>query len=283
MMPRPLGIAGLLLIAVCVVVAGETSAEQSPSVGREGRLEAVLPRGDLQPQPVVGRPTLILRIAGRAPVSDGFRYDLRFQGAVPGAFDLSRYLLLPDGSHATDLPALPVNVRGVLPADHQGSLSEVPSTAISLLGGYRVVMILLFLIWLGLLPFLLRRRRRAPPPAPTVAPPTVAEQLAPLVALAQAGALDSSGLAQLERLLIACWRERLGLGALDMRAALARLRADPQAGALLRQVDQWLHQRPGTQTAVDLVALLAPYQHRAGPPANVPAQVRGPTAQAVTP
>ena len=41
--------------------------------------------------------------------------------------------------------------------------------------------------------------------------------------------------------------------------ALARLRAYPEAGALLRGTDAWLHQPPG-RAAVDVAALLAPYR-----------------------
>jgi hypothetical protein len=88
----------------------------------------------------------------------------------------------------------------------------------------------------------------------------LAERLAPLVAQAQTGTLDSVGLAQLERLLIATWRERLDLGGIDYRSALQRLRDDATAGALLRQVERWLHARPEGSAPVDVGALLAPYR-----------------------
>ena len=54
-------------------------------------------------------------------------------------------------------------------------------------------------------------------------------------------------------------RLRLGLDGLEPVAALVRLRAHPEAGALLRGTDAWLHQPPG-RVAVDVAALLAPYR-----------------------
>ena len=65
---------------------------------------------------------------------------------------------------------------------------------------------------------------------------------------------------RLERLLLAFWRRRCDLAGLEPAAALARLRAHPEAGALLRGTDAWLHQPPGRAETVDVEALLAPYR-----------------------
>ncbi len=249
----------VLLMSLLLTLA-ELASGEDPTVGREGRLAVVLPRGDLQALPVVGRPTLVLRIATCEATGDGFLYDLRFQGAVPGTFNLTDYLLKPDGAPASELPKIPVTVRGILSVDHDGSLFDAPAMTSYLFGHYQTLMIALIVGWAALLPWLWRRRQKPAVLTVQSSAPTLAERFAPLVIQAQAGTLDSVGLAHLERLLIATWRKQLGLDAIDYRAALAQLRADEHAGALLRQVDLWLHARPGTSTSVDVTTLLAPYR-----------------------
>ena len=59
-------------------------------------------------------------------------------------------------------------------------------------------------------------------------------------------------------MLLGHWRERLGLDSQDLAEATARLRAHPEAGALLRALEDWLHRPPGS-VKVDIDAVLAPY------------------------
>jgi hypothetical protein len=100
---------------------------------------------------------------------------------------------------------------------------------------------------------------------------TLAERLRPLVEGAVAGRLPPARLAELERTLIAYWERRLHVGDQKPMAALAELRQHPEAGPLLRQLESWLH-RPGGGAAVDVAALLAPYQN--APAADLEAGVR---------
>jgi hypothetical protein len=81
----------------------------------------------------------------------------------------------------------------------------------------------------------------------------------PLVESVAAGQADDAAKAELERLLVAFWRARLDLRSVKAAAAIATIRAHPEAGALLRQVEAWLHQ-PVPPAAFDLQALLAPYR-----------------------
>jgi hypothetical protein len=60
-------------------------------------------------------------------------------------------------------------------------------------------------------------------------------------------------------LLLTYWRRRLNLQGIEPFAAVALLRDHEQAGALLRQVEAWLH-KPGGAGEVDLAGLLAPYR-----------------------
>jgi hypothetical protein len=49
------------------------------------------------------------------------------------------------------------------------------------------------------------------------------------------------------------------------------LRAHPEAGGLLRQVEEWLHSGKSTARESDMAALLAPYVNSAAPtPATAP-------------
>ena len=108
--------------------------------------------------------------------------------------------------------------------------------------------------------FLARRRHRESPIHPDAAPPpTLAERLRPMVEQARAGKLSTDQQAQLERLLLSHWQQRLGLESIAISDALTRLRAHPEAGALLRGLEDWLHRRPGS-AQVDIEAVLAPYR-----------------------
>ncbi len=228
------------------------------SPGIEGRLSAELPAGlsaTADPQA-----PLMLRIAGREDLADGrCRYDLRYIGNEAGRHDLGSCLRDGQGRRPPGLPALPVEITALLPAGLDGELAPPPAEQPPPLGGWSRWLVAGGVVWLLTLAALLWRRRQpaAAPPAP---PPDLATQLAPLVEAAVRGGLDSTGQARLERLLLAFWRERCGLEDLDQATALARLRAHPEAGALLRGTDAWLHQPPGRGAAVEVEALLAPYR-----------------------
>ena len=73
------------------------------------------------------------------------------------------------------------------------------------------------------------------------------------------------GQAQLERLFIGFWREKLNLSSDQrMAEALAQLKSHAQAGELLRALEHWLHQRTGA-TAAEVNELLEPYRTEAPP------------------
>jgi hypothetical protein len=227
----------------------------------EGRLETVLPGTLLDTKPLNPRAKLLLRIADSRPHGTLTRYDLRYVGFVPGKYDLRDYLVRKDGSSTADLPNLAVEVAGILPAQHAGELVPQQVGPFSALGGYRTGLILVSVLWavLAVPLWLSRRRKKAPALAPVaIAPPTLAERLQPLVKRAAEGRLSTDELAQLERMLLNHWRERLQLGEVSMAEAIQRLRSHPEGGELLRQLEGWLHRPPGL-VSVDVTAMLAPY------------------------
>jgi len=224
------------------------------SPGIEGRLVAELPAGlSALSDP---QAPLMLRIAAREALSDGrCRYDLRYIGNEPGQRDLLD--CLRDQAGHRPAGALTVEITALLPPG-QASLSDPPSEAAVPLGGWTPWLRGLAGAWLVAILILMWPRRRAVA-APVAPPPSIIELLTPLVEAAAGGGLDAAGQARLERLLLAFWRARLELDGLEPAAALVRLRAHPEAGALLRGTDAWLHEPPG-RTAVDVAVLLAPYR-----------------------
>jgi len=249
-----------LLISGRAMCAANTNA--SPTVGMEGRLEALLPVAGLEGRPVTDRSPVIVRVANVFPHGTLTRYDLRYVGLRPGDYDLREFLVVAGGATPTNLPPLPVHITGLLPPKHDGRLIESPAGSLPGLGGYRVAMIAVCGLWIaGLAVWFWTRPRPAAKAlaAGEAEPPSIEERLRPLVESAARRELGPEGQAQLERLLLGYWRQKLGWDDLPMDAALARLRTHPEAGALLRSLESWLH-RPAGTTSVDVAELLAPYR-----------------------
>jgi hypothetical protein len=237
------------------------AVEAAPTVGIEGQLEVQLAGPALTAKSPDRAAPLNLRIASTRPHGALIHYDLRYIGLVPGKYDLRDFLVRPDGSKPDDLPPLTVEVIGLLPADHRGQLAKVDESPIRKLGGYKVLIWTGVGLWaFGAIPLFFSRRKRkdrvSASDAP--APPSIVDQLRPLVEQARAGKLNTEGKAKVERLLLTHWRERLALSGIEPAEAIVRLHAHPEAGALLRTLEDWLYRRPGT-TPVDVDTALAPY------------------------
>lgn len=251
---------------MCVAVLA-LAAPQEPQPGRSATVgmrevipELVLPGSELVTAPADPKDPVVVRVLAVRPHGSAFRYDLEWTGLVAGDHDLSKRLARKDGTPTADLPAIPVQVRSVLP---KGVTEPSPQAPIAppRLAGYSALQWLVGFGWvLGLLLilFLGRRRRaaKAPPPPPA---PTLADRLRPLVDAVAAGRADVAAQAELERLLVAFWRHRLGLTGHKAGDALPVIKAHPEAGALVRAVESWLH-APQRPTGVALDALLQPYR-----------------------
>ncbi len=255
--------AGVMAISFLVIHFALAENSALPTVGMEGRVETTLPGTLLEARPVEPKSLLILRIADAQPHGTLIRYDLRYVGLVPGQYDLRNYLMRKDGSPTNDLPAIPVEIAKLLPEKHDGLLLAQTEKPLSFLGGYKELLIALVVVWaLVFIPlWFAGRRRKAGPPAQAPAPaPTLADRLRPLVEQAAEGKLSLDGQAQLERLLLSHWRERLDLGQTEMVEAVQRLRQHSEGGALLRELENWLHRPPGT-VKVDVNKVLEPYRN----------------------
>jgi hypothetical protein len=259
---RSVAIAIVFLVGFYVQAArGEEN--RTPTVGMAGRIEQlVLPGSELTAKPLEGdRTPIVLRIEAVFPHGTAHRYDLEFYGLEPGKFDLADYLQRKDGSAGDEIPAIPVEVQGILgPGQVQpNSLSqkELPG-----MGGYQTLLIVGGVIWIfGLLALLyFGRKKRHSQSDRGDEKLSLADRLRPIVEQAQTGELTKTEQAELERLLIGFWRARLDLEGQDMSAAIAILRQHDEAGALLCELEKWLHS-PTHDEGVDVAELLKPYEN----------------------
>lgn len=258
---------GLLAAVTCAGLAKAPAQKTNAPpgaipVGMEGSRMKVLPGDKLEAAPVGDKSKIILRIHDVFPHGTDKRYDLRYFGFVPGEYDLAKFLRHADGTAPTNLPPIPVRIRGILPEDHDGKLIEDKSGGVSLPGSYTAWLIGLGVVWfIAAWPlFLLGRKRKTPLGQAQDEGPDLAERLRPLVEQAANGTLDIDGRARLERMIFSHWRERLGLpGDGDLAELHQQLKKHDEAGPLLRGLEDWLHRPPGTAT-VDIAALLEPYR-----------------------
>ncbi len=251
-------LASLCLCAVAAVA--QTRDEREATVGMRAHVDQVVLEGsELVVAPTSTRAPVLVRILATWPHGEHLRYDLEWVGFEEGAFDLTDYLVRKDGSSTEGLSPVEVTVQSVLPSE-MFEPSELEPKRGERLGGYSTLQVAFGAAWLlGLLAILFVGRKRAQAQAPAPTPPTLADRLRPLVEQVAAGAAEDAQKAELERLLVAFWRARLGLGDAKVADAVMAIRRDEQAGALLRQVEAWLH-APTPPADVDLAALLAPYR-----------------------
>jgi hypothetical protein len=253
----------LLAAGVSLVLAAAAAGQEpnSSQVGMTVRIpDLVLPGSELEVAPPQADAALVLRVAAVRPHGDAFRYDLEYWGLEAGEHDLRDWLRRRDGSSTDDLPPLPVRFTSVLPAGRVEPSAPAPR-GLPAFGGYRTLLVIGGVLWaVGLVALLVvGRRRRLAAEAARPRPLTLAERLRPLVERAIRGELGRAERAQLELSLVAFWRRKLGLEERRPQQVIGLLREHPEAGPLLRGLEDWLH-RPEPLDDVDLAALLAPYR-----------------------
>lgn len=234
--------------------------ERKAAVGMRSAIEQlVLPGSELTTAPTTLKAPVALRIVKVWPHGTTFRYDLEWTGLEAGTYDLAKFLVRKDGSPSSDVPAIAVEVTSALPAG-MVEPSELQPTPAGSLGGYRTLQIVAAIVWgIGLLAILFVGRRFRRPKVQIVAVPTLADRLRPLVEAVATGKSDTAAQAELERLLVAFWRARLGLGEAKAVDAIMTIRRHDEAGGLLRQLEAWLHM-PEPPRDVDWAKLLQPYR-----------------------
>ena len=249
----------LTLLLILPSTAFLDAEETAPSVGVAAKIDdLILPGTELEPVPLKPESPIVVRITAAFVHGDAFRYQLEYYGLEPGSYDLSDWLRRRDGSSMENLPAIPVHIRSSLPEGQVQprtlTVKELPAR-----GGYRTLLVIGGILWLLVLLLLLFwRRRRTQLTESAAAQVSLADRLRPLVESARRGELPREQHAELERTLLAFWRERLGYEDLDAAEAIGKMRQHEEAGALLRALEDWLH-RPQPAEDVDVNALLEPY------------------------
>jgi hypothetical protein len=273
----------LVPIGWLIILASALAAAPPPQkVGGDSRVEAAVGmegvyyfrhRGPaVEALPVDDDSPVVLRIAEAVSDGDATICEIRYIGVKPGRYDLRDYLRRADGGPLAGVEPIPVAIRSVLPADHNGQLDELPRLPLPGAWPYRLFLAVAGGLWLVPVAWLTVRRvarRRRRPERPPAGEPTLADQLRPLVEAAVLGRLSTADQARLELLLIAYWRKRLELTGCSAAELLVQLREHPESAAPLGQLEQWLHRRPGS-CRVDVAAVLRPY--RDDPPVD-PAEI----------
>ncbi len=253
----------IAIAGVLMLVAGSTlkaEDQRSPSVGAPGRIDQiVLPGTELIAKPLAEGSPIVIRIVEVFPHGDSFRYDLLFHGMEPGKYNLADWLARKDGTSAEGLPEIPVEIRTLLPP---GQIEPNPLEKgwLPRLGGYRVVMFGLVVLWsLIFLGLIFAGRKKKAEEIATAKQLTLADLLQTRIESALSNKMPKTEYAELERMLTAFWRKRLSLESETPHAALVKIKEHDEAGPLMKQLETWMHS-PRPSEDVDLPKLLAPFR-----------------------
>ena len=258
-------LAAAVIAVLAVVLFTKTNASPATrNLGIEGVSTMVLPRADYQARPMDDRSELLLNIQSVKPVdAGGFRYEIQYMGLEPGEYSLAEFLILPDGSRPEEIKDFRLHVRSELPEDHNGQLEQMSAAPFPFIGGYRIFLGFLGLLWVAGIVMFIRsyRKKKVVIDETVVVPePGFAERIRPLVESAAAGTITLEDQTLLQRLLMGFWREKLDLTEPRVAEAVLLLKQHPVAGELLRAMERWLH-RPGVSSAAEINPLLEPYRN----------------------
>lgn len=198
--------------------------------------------------------SIVVRILDIKPAADGFRYDFSLYGLDPGTHSLKDYLqYIHDKSPVTQLTQN-LTITTVKPLDTLPAPEKITHNSPPKLGGYRLLIITLGVLWfLILLAILFYKKKNTEVREIPKKEPTLKERLIPLVLAAAKNDLDDQERATLERLILGHWKEQLP------EKSLAELRQHPESSPLLLQLENWLHSPNPSINQLQISTLLAPY------------------------
>jgi len=257
----------LVFLLSIFVAQGDTSDSKEPlasaTVGAPAILkDVILPGSELVAKPLAGDPEMVVQIVDSIAHGDSFRYTIRFSGLEPGKHNLAKWLKRKDGSENGTLPKIPVEIESLLPAG-QITPNELPRGWLPNMGGYKVLMwvaaglwslVLIALIFVG-------RRKKKELQESSLPQESLADLLKTRLEAAFDNKVPSQQYAELERMLFSMWRRRLGFESLPVDQALAKIKANPESGPLIIQLENWMHRPRDENEQVDLAGLLEPYRN----------------------
>jgi len=255
------------LICLMVVIAAQDAPPTEPlasaTVGAPATLkDVVLPGSELIAKPLSGDPEMIVQIVDAIPHGDSFRYTIRFSGLEPGEHDLAQWLKRKNDSGNGDLPKIPVSIESLLPAG-QITPNELSEGWLPSMGGYKVIMTIAAALWSLVLFALIfgGRGKKARVQDAGPAPQSLADLLKTRLEAAFGNNVDKQQYAELERMLFSMWRKKLGFEEIPVQEAMAKIKANSEAGPLMIQLENWMHRPADENEQVDLAKLLEPYRN----------------------
>jgi hypothetical protein len=194
-------------------------------------------------------------------------YDVRYIVNRAGTFDLRDFLIAADGSELTGLPAFRITGDSKLSKDLDTRIEETEELRIDVGGRYYETMTVLFVLWIVWLLMLLFFKRPRPVTEADAAPAglTLPEMLRKFMTKLETGALTADDKAQMEMLLLRCWRDELALSHMPMSATLNAIWRDDKTSASLRKLQHWLHHPASPVGREEIAELVAPYAADASP------------------
>ena len=250
---------GVTLSWATNVWAQESGELHSQTVGKAGYIkEIILPGPELTARPLDQESEMVVRIVQAIPHGDSFRYEIQFHGLEPGLHDLGDWLERIDGS-SNALPEIPIEILSLLPPG-QVEPNALETGWLPRLGGYRNVLIGASILWgLVFLFLVFGGRKKDEPPAEIATQESLADLLKTRLDAVQNNEMPTEQYAELERMMFAFWRRRLGLENMDTAEALRTIHDHPEAGPLMKQLEQWIH-NPESDKHINLSVLLEPFR-----------------------
>ena len=201
-----------------------------------------------------------VRIAQVTGAPGGRVYDVRYLVNREGDYDLRDYLTSASGVVPEGLPVFKFHGDPKMSKELEARIKETEQVGVQVGGRYYTKLTVLGCVWLACLyPLIFWGRPKRLALAPVVAPLTEAEELHGLLAKLRAGALDATGQARMEMILLRCWRAGLLRPDAPMSEVLAAVAKDGRTAEDLRRLQAWLYRRDAKVTAEEIAALVAPH------------------------
>ncbi|MEN8772988.1 MAG: hypothetical protein ABF380_07500 [Akkermansiaceae bacterium] len=208
--------------------------------------------------------SLVIRLLEVKPAADGFRYDLEIYALDPGSHRIADFLRYADNKAPVKDVDATFEVTTIHPLDTLPKPSDPEPIEPEKLGGYKTLIIVLGILWaLILVTIIFYRKKQTSDFVAKSPPPTLHEKLQVLVSAASQGELTDHEQANLERLILGHWKEKIPeIGALTPARALVELRIHPEASPLILKLEEWLHAPNKNLSREEILPLLAPYQDK---------------------
>ncbi|MGB0991430.1 MAG: hypothetical protein ACPG32_03065 [Akkermansiaceae bacterium] len=218
-----------------------------------GKVEAI-PRKDRES-------SLVVRVLEVKSAEGGFRYDLEVYGLDPGEYMLRDFLRFKSTQKEVVELDAEVEIVSMHPLDVLPKPETIPHVPPEKMGGYKTLLIAACVVWFVILLLIFFYRKPKPDEVEEKLPPTLHEKLTGLITAASQGDLGDRDRAQLERLIIGHWKQKLPeLAEASPDKALAKLRVHDEASPLILKIEQWLHAPNPSVSQQEIQQLLEPYR-----------------------